>query len=70
MYYPFLFQGPDSGFDLPVLGYLHLFTSEKEILKIEPHHEKTVPTFWFPTWSDTNQAVQLQKMDRCLKFRI
>ena len=20
------------------------------------------PTYWFPTWSDTNQAVQLQKM--------
>ena len=28
------------------------------------------PTFWFPTWSDTNQAVQLQKIARCLKFRI
>ena len=28
------------------------------------------PTFWFPTWSDTNQAVQLQKMTRGLKFRI
>ena len=28
------------------------------------------PTFWFPTSSDTNQAVQLQKMDRGLKFRI
>ena len=26
--------------------------------------------FLFPTCSDTNQAVQLQKMDRCLKFRI
>ena len=25
--------------------------------------------FWFPTWSDTNQAVQLQKMARGLKFR-
>ena len=22
------------------------------------------PTFWFPTWSDTNRAVQLQKMAR------
>ena len=22
------------------------------------------PTFWFPTWSDTNQAVQLQKIAR------
>ena len=27
-------------------------------------------TFWFPTSSDTNQAVQLQKMARGLKFRI
>ena len=28
------------------------------------------PTLWFPTWSDTNRAVQLQKIDRGLKFRI
>ena len=28
------------------------------------------PAFWFPTWSDTNQAVQLQKMAKGLKFRI
>ena len=28
------------------------------------------PTFWFPTLYDTNQAVQLQKMARGLKFRI
>ena len=27
-------------------------------------------TSWFPTWSDTNQAVQLQKMVCGLKFRI
>ena len=27
-------------------------------------------TFWFPTWSDTNQAVQPHKMARGLKFRI
>ena len=33
---------------------------------IEPHHEKQ--TLWFLTWSDTNQAVQLQKMARGLKF--
>ena len=26
------------------------------------------PTFWFPTWSDINQAVQLQKMARGLNF--
>ena len=28
------------------------------------------PTFLFPTWSDTNQAVQLQKMAIGLKIRI
>ena len=28
------------------------------------------PTFWFLTWSDTNQAVQPQKMSRGLKFWI
>ena len=27
------------------------------------------PMFWFPTWSNTNQAVQLQKMASGLKFR-
>ena len=26
--------------------------------------------FWFPNWSATNQAVQLQKMARGLKFQI
>ena len=28
------------------------------------------PRFWFPTWSITNQTVQLQKMARGLKFQI
>ena len=28
------------------------------------------PTFWFPTRYDTNQAVQLQQIDRGLKFWI
>ena len=28
------------------------------------------PTLLFQIWSDTNQAVQLQKMARSLKFRI
>ena len=28
------------------------------------------PTFWFSTRSDSNQAVQLQKIARGLKFRI
>ena len=33
-------------------------------------HVMRKPTFWFQTCSDTNQAVQLQKMARGLKFRI
>ena len=36
----------------------------------DPSHVMRKPTFWFPTRSDTNQAVQLQKMARGLKFRI
>ena len=31
-------------------------------------HVMRKPTFWFPTRSDTNQTVQLQKMARCLKI--
>ena len=27
-------------------------------------------TFWFSSWSDANQAIQLQKIARGLKFRI
>ena len=34
----------------------------------EPHHEKT--NVLVSDWSDTNQAVQLQKMARGLKFQI
>ena len=29
-----------------------------------------IPTFWFSTRSETNRAVQSQKMARCLKFQI
>ena len=36
----------------------------------EPRHEETNVLVSFPTWSDTNQAVQLQKVARGLKFRI
>ena len=28
------------------------------------------PMFWFPTWSNTNQAVEQQKMAGGLQFRI
>ena len=46
-------------------------TTNVEPLEIS-HLSRVVrkPTFWFPTWSDTNLAVQLQKMARGLKFRI
>ena len=39
------------------------------VVIIEPRCEKTGLRI-FPTWSDTNQTVQLQKMARSLKFRI
>ena len=32
-------------------------------------HVMRKPMFWFSTWSDTNQDVQLPKMARGLKFR-
>ena len=39
-------------------------------LKLQLSRVMRKPTIWFPSWSDTNQAVQLQKMARGLKFRI
>ena len=45
----------------------HVFTSLVNTAT-KPHMRK--PTFWYLTWSDTNQAVQLQKMVRGLKFCI
>ena len=40
------------------------------IVPVSGHCVMRKPTLWFPTWSDTNQSVQLQKMARGLKFRI
>ena len=37
---------------------------------IDVSHVMRKPTFWFPTWSDTNQVVQLQNTARGLKFQI
>ena len=61
------------------VAYVNMsFLSSRELLKGQPsavsNHDqlslvKRKPTFWFPTWSDTNQAVQLQMMARGLKFR-
>ena len=47
------------------LGGKHCRSKDKKM-----SHVIKKPMFWFPTWSDTNQAVQLQKMARGLKFWI
>ena len=46
--------------------------SHNEVHRITRHLSRVMrkPTFWFKTWSDTNQTVQLLKMARGLKFRI
>ena len=60
-----------------VIGVTHLNPAVKVVMmmmevKILTHlsHIMIKQTFWFPTWSDTNLAVQLQEMARGLKFRI
>ena len=40
---------------------LFTFVNLRSLIKVES---------WCPTWSDTNKAVQVQKMARGLKFRI
>ena len=52
----------------PGRGRLEVLTGT--LLAIKMKRVMRNPTFWFPTWPDTNQDVQLQKMDRGLKFRI
>ena len=49
------------------LGYSCIFSSG-----MQEHMSQDLrkPTFLFLTWSDTNQAVQLQKMAKGFKFRI
>ena len=53
-------------FSLPLSNTRDRFSCDE----FQMSREVRKPTFWFPTWSDTNQAVQLQKMARGLKFRI
>ena len=43
-----------------------LYTSDAKNMS----HLKEKPTMWFPTRSNTNRSVQLQKRARILKFRI
>ena len=49
-----------------------IFIIEDTRLLSTSHLSRVVrkPAVWFPTWSDTNRSVQLQKMARGLKFRI
>ena len=46
------------------------FVTAEKLQQTQMSRVMRKPTFWFPTWFDTNQAVQLQKMARGLKFRI
>ena len=49
---------------------LSVFVVGAYVTKVKMSRVVRKQTFWFPTWSDTNQAVQLQKIDRGLKFRV
>ena len=53
-----------------VEGVSNLIGSFDSIFEIYMNLIMRKPTFWFSTWSDTNQAVKLQKMARGLKFLI
>ena len=48
--FAFLFPGFGASFDCCTPRVLHLSRVMRK------------PLFWFPTWSNTNQAVQIQKM--------
>ena len=52
--------------------YALVYFVTKHTINITRHLNRVMrkPRFWFPTWSDTNQAVQLQMMARGLKFLI
>ena len=60
--------------DADQLSHLSNLISAYGILCLDSNNDLThvmkKPMFWFPTWSDTNPAAQLQKMARGLKFRI
>ena len=58
--------------DLTLKQVCKTFTAGGQFFALHVYMSRVMrkPTFWFPTWSDTNQAVQLQKMARGLKFRI
>ena len=71
----------NGGRSKAIMDYLSIFPpntvnlrdTNGEVTAIENAKNKRdmrKPTFWFPTRSDTNQAAQLQKTARGLKFRI
>ena len=50
---------------------MHIHTSfGAYVTKVKMGRVVRKQTFWFPTWSESNHAVQLQKIDRGLKFRV
>ena len=51
-------------------GRMSSLDTKAKLFVKEMSHDMRKQTFWLPTRSDTNQAVQLQKMARGLKFRI
>ena len=54
-----------------LIGFLEVFSIVSDFLFMEyMSHIMRKPMFWFPTWSNANQAVQLQKMAETLKFWI
>ena len=56
--------------DLKVVVSKAVMPRDMRVLVMQVNMSRVMrkPTFWFPTWSDTNDAVQLQKMVRGLKF--
>ena len=55
---------------LETFAFKYIFITEAHTYSTLMSSAMRKPTFWFLTWSDTNQAVELQKMARGLKFRI
>ena len=58
--------------ETPKTGFLRTRLISPILSHLKAHMSRVMrkPTFWFPTWSDTNQAVQSQKMAKGLKFQI
>ena len=68
-----LFYIPDQSIGQITAESIGKFLEDIKAEKVEVRHMSCLvgkPTLWFLNRSDTNQAVQAQKMTRSLKFRI